>query len=73
MDLTKAELDEWLSLKATREVLKHFVAKRADIRADVGNGLTLDADVGTTAQTTARAVGEIAGLNYFIEKEFIEE
>ena len=73
MNLTKTELDEWLNLKATREVMWHFIEKRSSIRADMGNGLTLDADAGTTAQTTARAVGEIAGLDYFIDKEFIEE
>ena len=73
MDLSKEELEEWWHSKATQEVVKEFVKWRDAITTEMLDGRTLSDNAGFTAQMTARAVGEIAGLNYLIERKFVED
>lgn len=71
--MTLEEFQIWWNLPQTREVLSRIVEQKEGIVEQILDSNTLSDNAGLTAQLTARAVGEIAGLDYFIKKEFLEE
>ena len=70
MDFTNEELEEWLASKVTKEIFKAFRTLREDLVETIATGGSQDGD--KTGQLTARAVGEISGLDFFIEKRFLD-
>jgi hypothetical protein len=71
--LTKEEFQEWWYLPQTQEVVAKLKEFRQAVVDEILESRTLSDNAGMTAQMTARAVGEIAGLDFFIEKRFQED
>jgi len=71
--LTKEEFQEWWYLPQTREVLGMMAVERQESAQKLIDGQTLSEDVGLTAQMTARAVGEVAAFDWFLEKRFLDD
>lgn len=69
---TRAELEEWQSSDTTRWVLERLRLDRKALSEVMETGGTIGPEVGTTAQLTARLVGEISGLDHILERDFTE-
>lgn len=73
MDFTREEFDQWWHDKVTREVIAKLVKDQEALKNTLVEGTTLSDSPGLTAQLTARLIGEIAGLEHVIKKEFLED
>lgn len=71
MDITKDEFRDWWNNEVTKAVIKELTSQRNDLTEELLAGKTLSGEAGMTAQLTARVVGEIAGLDYIINREFL--
>ena len=61
--MTNSEYLDWKQHPVTKEHLKYFTEVRDDMIESLANGHSLGEN---TERETALMVGEIAGLNYFI-------
>jgi len=71
--LTKEEHQLWLALPQTKEILSKIVEWKSAIIQEIIESRTLSDNAGLTAQMTARAVGEIAGLDFILERKYLED
>ena len=70
---TRDEISEWQVSPVTKYMLYRCKEAQEFVKERLDSGNTLHNEVGLTAQVTARAVGEIAGLEYIIAQEFFTE
>jgi hypothetical protein len=73
LDFTKEDFELWWNSEITTKIRERFQREQETITELVMSSGTLADTPGLTAQLTARAVGEAAGLNYFLKKEFLED
>lgn len=70
--ITKQDLVEWIESPVTKWYRDKLREEKADLEEQLAGGSTLDPAPGATAQLTARIVGEIAGLNFAINRDFLD-
>jgi len=70
---TSEEFKEWQRLPVTRWVFVELEGRRNEVRNDMADGTILSETPGLTAQLAARAVGEIAGINFILNKDFLPD
>jgi hypothetical protein len=72
--LSKDEVRAWRDGFVTREIFRRAQEERKTLSVQLDEGEMMDPDnPAITPQRYARAVGEIAGLNYFLKFEGDEE
>jgi len=69
-DFGKEELEEWKANKITRYMMYQINQEIERLSGILAGGGTLDGD--RTGQLTARAVGEITGLDWVLQETFLE-
>ena len=70
---TRSEMEEWKSSLVTKWVVSQVEETREDLSVRLEGGDTLSDEPGLTAQLTARLVGEIAGLDWIINQEYMDK
>ena len=70
---TRSEMEEWKSSPVTKWVVSQVEETREDLSVRLEGGDTLSNEPGLTAQLTARLVGEIAGLDWIINQEYMDK
>lgn len=69
--VSKEDYEEWLNLPVTKAILEQIADQRQHLLDAMEAGATLGENSGLTAQLTARLIGELAGVSYILNKEFI--
>lgn len=72
MDCTKDEFHQWWDSAVGKEVIKKLSQQRHELTEVLAGGETLSETFGLTGQLTSRVVGEIAGLDYFLSRGFLD-
>lgn len=73
IDVDRDDLKMWLDSAITKLVLRKIEEERSNILEDLSEGGTLGADAGETAQNTAVQVGKIMGLDYILQRKFLDD
>ena len=72
-EIAAEEKQEWLRNPVTKWYFSQVEEAQAALGEQLKNGASLAETPGLTAQLTARLVGELAGLNFLISKDFIND